>query len=117
MTCCAASKEAVWVSRLISDIRLLQSAEPITTGIKNNGTIYLANNPAINERSKYIDVQYHFARESVQQKKIKLVHCKTGEQVAQSLTKPLERFKHYHLTKLQILVSMRVPLLKFEGDY
>lgn len=101
MACCATTKEAVWLSRLISDIRFLPIPEPITIGIDNAGTIYLSNNPAINERSKHIDVQYHFVRECVQLKKIKLIHCNTDDQLADSLTKPLERVKHSKFTELQ----------------
>ena len=38
------------------DILFLDTPEPISIGILNTGTMYLADNPAINERSKYIDV-------------------------------------------------------------
>jgi len=106
MACCSTTKEAVWLSRLISDIRFLENPEPITIGIDNAGTIYLADNPAINERSKHIDVQYHFVRECVQLEKIKLVHCSTDNQLADSLTKPLERVKHSRFTELQGLRSI-----------
>lgn len=58
MASCATTKESVWLSLIISDIRFLPVPEPITIGIDNDGTIYLADNPGINERSKHIDVQY-----------------------------------------------------------
>ncbi len=106
MACCATTKEAVWLSRLISDILFSENPEPITIRIDNAGTIYLADNPAINERSKHIDVQYHFVRECVQLQKIKLIHCSTNNQLADSLTKPLERVKHSKFTELQGLLRM-----------
>jgi len=105
MACCSAAKEAVWLSRLLADIRSLQKPEPISIGIDNAGTIYLSDNPAINERSKHIDVQYHFVRECVELNKIKLQHCSTDDQLADSLTKPLERIKHSRFTKLQGLLG------------
>ena len=106
MACCAATKEAVWLSRLLADIRCLKVPQPITLGIDNAGTIYLSDNPAINERSKHIDVQYHFVRECVEVGKIKLSHCATNDQLADSLTKPLERVKHQRFTELQGLMSL-----------
>lgn len=74
MACCSATKEAVWLSRLVSDI-LQQPIQPISPGIDNDDTIYLANNPAINERSKHIDIQYHFVRECVQKSKVPRMNC------------------------------------------
>ena len=63
IACCSATKEAVWLSRLIADIHQMDAPEPIKLGVDNQGTIYLATNPAINERSKHINVQYHYVRE------------------------------------------------------
>ena len=105
MACCTATKEADWLSRLLADIRGLDMPEPISIGIHNAGTIYLAGNPANNERSKHIDVQYHFVRECVDSNKINLRHCNTDDQLADSLTKPLERIKHSKFTKLQGLMT------------
>ncbi len=74
----------------------------------NNGTIDLASNATVNERSKHIDVQYHFVRHSVQEGKIKLQRCDTTNQLADPLTKPLDRVKHEELTKRQGLTDPRV---------
>lgn len=106
MACCTATKEAVWISRLIADILQKTNPEPVTIGIDNNGTIFLANNPAINERSKHIDVQYHFVRECIKDKKINLIHCNTNDQLADPLTKPLEHIKHSRFCQLFGLVSI-----------
>lgn len=101
MACCTASKEAVWLSRLLSDICTEKSPSAITIGIDNNGTIDLSTNHAINERSKHIDVQYHYVRECVKLGKIKLMHVSTADQLADPLTKALNRVKHERFRELQ----------------
>ncbi len=52
--------------------------------------------------------EYHFVRTSVQENKIKLARCDTADQLADPLTKPLERLKHEKLTRLQGLTDAHV---------
>lgn len=93
MACCLATKEAIWLSRLLADILQKESPDPISIGIDNNGSIDIAKNTSINEKSKHIDVQYHFVRECVQHGKVSLIRCPTSDQLADPLTKPLDRVK------------------------
>ena len=101
IACCAATKESIWLSRLLAEITQLPNPEAINIMMDNNGAIDLAQNSTIGERSKHIDVQYHFVRESVASKKVSLSRCDTEDQVADPLTKPLERVKHQKLINLQ----------------
>jgi hypothetical protein len=55
----------------------------------NQGCIALAENPEDHARSKYIDVQYHYTRQLVEYKKIKLDYYLTEEILADVLTKLL----------------------------
>jgi len=41
-------------------------------------------------RSKHIDVRFHFLRNLTKEGIIELVHCKSQEQVADIMTKPLK---------------------------
>ena len=88
---CAAAKEAIWISRLIAELQKQGTPYPITIRVDNNGARDLASNAAINERTKQIDVKYHFVRECAQKGTIIIERCDTHDQVADSLTKPLER--------------------------
>ena len=63
----------------------------------NQGAIALAHNPEYHARIKHIDVQYHFIRECIEMGKVKQVYCPTEEMVADALTKPLARDKHWNL--------------------
>ena len=60
VACCAATKEALWLSRLYAKVRNVQLPQSITIMVDNNGAIDLAKNSTISDRSKHIEVQYHF---------------------------------------------------------
>ena len=66
-----------------------------TVNIKcdNQGAIQLGKNPIASQRSKHIDVRYHFVREHVQSGDVIFKYCATQEMVADILTKPLPRAK------------------------
>jgi hypothetical protein len=51
--------------------------------------IDLANNPKHHAKTKYIDIQYHFVREKIQEGIISLNYIPTKEQLANILTKGL----------------------------
>ena len=66
-----------------------------TVGIfaDNQGAIKLVKNPVVSNRSKHIDVVYHFARERVARKDVKIAYVKTNDMLADMLTKPVEKAK------------------------
>ena len=51
----------------------------------------MAENPMSAGRTKHTDVRYHFIRELVEKKVLRMVYRKTEEQPADVLTKPLAR--------------------------
>jgi hypothetical protein len=55
----------------------------------NQGCIALSENPVNHQKSKHIDIRYHFTRERVESKEIKLVYVSTEHQQADLLTKAL----------------------------
>jgi len=59
--------------------------------IYNQGaiTIALAHNPEHHARTKHVDIQYHFARNCVEDGTTKLEYCPTEDMVADGLTKAL----------------------------
>jgi hypothetical protein len=60
----------------------------------NQSAIKLSKNPHHHNRSKHIDVRYHFVRDSCQKGLIELAYIPTSEMVADILTKALPREKH-----------------------
>ena len=101
---CMAAKESIWLSRLIAVLRSTE-ALPIVLGIDNNGAIETAKNASVNQRNKHIDLQYHFVRQAYQENLIQMKHVNSDAQVADSLTKPLDRQLFSRLTAARGLCS------------
>jgi hypothetical protein len=64
----------------------------------------LAKNPIHHQRSKHIDIRYHFIREEVKEDRVSLEYVPTMENIADIFTKPaskenLEKFKEIILGK------------------
>ena len=73
----------------------------------NQGAIKLSKNPQHHNRTKHIDVKYHFVRESTQRGLIYLAYIPTGEMVADILTKSLPRDRHEkHMKSMGITGSV-----------
>ena len=84
-------KEAVWLQILCSCMGLVQRA--IRIDCDNQSEIFLAKNPAYNSKRKHIDVQYHFVRDKVEDKRVLLVKVDTLKSVANALTKSVSTQK------------------------
>jgi hypothetical protein len=59
----------------------------------NQSAIFLAKNPTYHSKTKHIDVQYHFVRDMVEDKKVLLDKVDTLKNVANSLTKSVSTEK------------------------
>ena len=59
----------------------------------NQGALKLLKHPIASNRSKHIDVIYHFARERVARKEVAFQYCDTNHMIADCLTKPVNEAK------------------------
>ena len=59
----------------------------------NQSCMKLIENPIFHDRSKHIEIRYHFIRDHVQKGVVKLQYLPTDEQVADILTKSLGKSK------------------------
>ena len=70
----------------------------------NHSCIKMIENLVFHDKTKHIEVRYHFIRDMVQKGAIKLKSVPTKEQVADVLTKPLARVKfEYFRDKLGVV--------------
>ena len=70
----------------------------------NQSCIKMTKNPVFHDKSKHIEVRYHYIRDMVQKGAVKLKYVPTEEQVADVLTKPLSRVKiEYFWDKLGVV--------------
>jgi hypothetical protein len=92
----AAMKEALWFRKLAGDIGLEIGRVQILCD--NQGAIKLLKHLIASQRSKYIDVLHHFAREKVARKEVEFAYCSTSEMAADFLTKavPVGKFKKFY---------------------
>ena len=69
----------------------------------------LSENPVFQDKSKHIEIKYHYIRDMVQRGVVKLQYVATEEQIADVLTKSLARLKfEYFKEKLGVL-QIEVP--------
>ncbi|TPX54120.1 DNA-directed DNA polymerase [Powellomyces hirtus] len=84
------AKEALWIQGLLSELSATeQTAVPIYED--NQAAIKLAANPTHHQRTKHIDVRYHFLRDLVGNERIHLQYIESKLMLADALTKPLPR--------------------------
>ena len=83
-----AFQEAKFLHQLYADI-----TGYTTSGVRlyadNQGAIALAKNPVHPQRTKHIDIRYHFIRFDLEEGIIDLTYIPSGENVADLFTKPL----------------------------
>ena len=59
----------------------------------NQSYVKLSENPVFHDKSKHIEIKYHYTRDMVQRGPVKLQYVATDEQIADVLTKPLAKVK------------------------
>ena len=82
-----ASRELIWLEYLLSDLG--ETPETKKISCDNQSAIELAKNPVHHQRSKHIDIKYHFIREKVKDEVFELVYHPSQEMIADVLTKSL----------------------------
>ena len=60
---------------------------PTTLYEDNQGAIELSKNPKFHNRTKHIDISYHFIRERVLSKEISVTNCSTDNMLEDVITK------------------------------
>ena len=106
---CEATKEGVWLGRLMSDLDPGFKG-PIPMMCDNQSAIQLIKNPVHHQRTKHIDVRYCFVREHQELGDINVTYVPTKSQLADSLTKPLPNPRFSCLRELSGIVPVPTDL-------
>ena len=80
----------------------------------NSSAIALSKNFVFHKRTKHIDAKFHYIRELVNNGEIILKHCRTQEQFADILTKPLGQKSFEYLRKCRGMTDN--PTVEFKGE-
>jgi hypothetical protein len=75
---CAASKEAMWLQKLMSRLFGLR-LEVTCIWCDNQSCINLSENPVFHDRSKHIEIRYYYLKDMVQRGSVRLQFVTTEE--------------------------------------
>ena len=101
----AAVNQALWLKKILIDLNLEQK-ESTKILVDNQAAISISNNPVFHGKTKHFNIKLFFLREVQKEGSIKLIYCKTEQQVADIFTKPLPVSKFEFLrTRLGVCSS------------
>ena len=78
--------ELVWLKGLMKELHLHDGA-PLLLKCDSKAAVDIANNPVQHDRTKHIEIDRHFIKEKLDDGILQLMHVRSGEQVADVLTK------------------------------
>lgn len=86
-----ATKEAIWLRRLLHELNIGQGQRATIICGDNQGAIALAANPQYHSRTKHMEIQRKWQGEVQDAGTVELKYIPTSEQIADGFTKPLAR--------------------------
>nr|GEV62202.1 hypothetical protein [Tanacetum cinerariifolium] len=89
-----AVKESIWLKGLLTELGV--NLRSVVVNCDNQSAIHLSKNTMFHERTKHINVGYHFIREIVESKEIKVAKIGTKDNAADAFTKMVSspKFKY-----------------------
>ena len=119
VTLSSSEAEFVALSEAVKEIRFIfqvlrsmgiKVKTPIVVRADNVGAMFMAKNTSISDRTKHVDIRYHFIREFVDQEFIKIVFVSTKENVADIFTKnlPKELFDRHSNNMIEEKMGRRI---------
>ena len=79
-----------WLHSCLHELQLSRQTK-IMIGMDNQSAIIFAEEQIIQDRSKHIDIQFHYSREQISRGFIGLTYVPTNRLPADMLTKPLPK--------------------------
>ncbi|KAL0549814.1 hypothetical protein IC582_014303 [Cucumis melo] len=81
--------QAIWLKKILEELQFKQEGS-IAIYCDNSSVIKLSKNPVLHGRSKHMDVKFHFLRDLTKDGTIDVFYCKSEDQIANIMTKPLK---------------------------
>ena len=93
--CCNAAKQAAWTTIWLKGAQLMRflDRKPVQLLADNQSSMRLSKNAEFHTRTKHIDVQYHYIRETIEDGLVTVSFIPSNEMAADALTKPLTKDK------------------------
>ncbi|GJX02709.1 retrovirus-related pol polyprotein from transposon TNT 1-94 [Tanacetum coccineum] len=93
-----AAKEAIWLRGLLEELGV--ELNTVAVNCDNQGVIHLSRNHVFHEKTKHINVRYHFIREVLEAKTVKVLKVGTKHNAVDALTKVVPGLKLQHCLEL-----------------
>ena len=81
----------VWFKQLLAGMKV-EIKDLVVIFYDNTSAINISNNLVMHAKTKHIAIKYHFMREMVQDKEVRLEYVKTKDQIVDIFTKPSMHF-------------------------
>ena len=91
-----AATQRIWLARLMEEL-IGRESDPPMLYVDNKATISLIKNPVLHDRSKHIEIRFHYIRECADRGLIKIDFIRREEQLGDIFTKSLARVKFEEL--------------------
>ncbi|KAI1004161.1 hypothetical protein K3495_g4052 [Podosphaera aphanis] len=89
------AKQGQWIAQVLRDMGfgnyVARNHQTVEACGENQGAIAFTKNPHLTDRSKHIDISYHFVRDLHENKKIDLKYVPTTDMAADGFSKPLAK--------------------------
>ena len=95
MAASEASKEAIYLDRLLKELGYRTGNDPIHLSLDNKAAIDSSYNPENHARTKHIERRHYFIRELVEMNQIVVPYVPSDENLADFFTKPLKAARFY----------------------
>ena len=80
----------VWIKHLLKEMKE-EITELVILYCDSISVINISKNPVMHAKTKHIAIKYHYVRELVEDKQVKMEYINTKEQTADIFTKPLPK--------------------------
>ncbi len=112
----ATAQEVVWTKKLMNELD--QENKSFMIFEDNRSTLALLKDPVFHQRSKHIDIKFHFLKDLVKTNEISATYCPTENMIADIFTKRLSYRKfEYFRNQLNMVSSQSEGVLEEDCTY
>ena len=95
-----ASKEAVYLSNMVTELRFGKLLNSVALFVENAGALHIAGNSTYSSRTRHIALRFFFLNELIKEGRITIHNLVTTKQLTDIRTKFLSTSTHRHLVEL-----------------
>jgi ribonuclease HI len=97
-----AFREVLWMRQLLQELKVLSKSTAVTVRMDSTSAMALIRNPVGHQRTKHIDIKYHFVRNLVESGVVDIIYVPTENNVADLFTKAVSVATFLKLSKLLV---------------